>query len=35
MNILAIATATVWMDFFFVMFTKKVYLLNSMLQWSI
>ena len=31
MNILAIATATVWMDFLFVMFTKKVYLLNSML----
>jgi hypothetical protein len=31
MNVLAIATATVWMDFLFVMLTKKVYVLNSML----
>jgi hypothetical protein len=31
MNVLAIATATVWMDFLFVMLTKKVYVLNSLL----
>lgn len=31
MNILGIVTATVWMDFLFVMFTKKVYVLNSLL----
>jgi len=31
MNILAIVTATVWMDFIFVMFTKKVYVLHSLL----
>ena len=31
MNILAILTATVWLDFIFVMFTKKVYVLHSLL----